>query len=81
MPGIANDLRRRPVGPQIARDDKPGLAVLFHRFPEEYQCRFSVSSLRDIRFQHLALVNYRPPKVVNLTARSLRKPRPDAIAN
>jgi len=39
----------------------------FHRFTEEYQCRFAIQVLRDVAFQHLAFVIYCLPKIVHLS--------------
>ena len=43
------------------------VAVTFHRFPEEFQCRFAIPSLGDIAFKHLTLVIYGAPQVVGFT--------------
>ena len=43
------------------------VAVTFHRFPEELQCRFAIPSLGDIAFKHLTLVIYGAPQVVGFT--------------
>ena len=42
------------------------MTVTLHGFPEEFQCCFAIPALRDIAFQHLALVIHGSPKVVRL---------------
>ncbi len=42
------------------------MTVTLHGFPEEFQCCFAIPALRDIAFQHLALVIHGTPKVMRL---------------
>lgn len=42
------------------------VTVTLHGFPEEFQRCFAIPALRDIAFQHLALVIHGTPKVMRL---------------
>jgi len=42
-------------------------AKALHCFSEEFQCRFAVTALGDVAFQHLALVIHSPPEIVGFT--------------
>ena len=54
------------IGPELVGHEDVGPSMLFHCFPEEFQCCLFVLRLRDESFQDLALVIDGAPEVMSL---------------
>ncbi len=63
---VADVLHCRAVGPEFVSHQDMRMTVTLHGFSEEFQCCFAIPALRDIAFQHLALVIHGTPKVMRL---------------
>ena len=63
---VANFLHRGAVGSQFIRHDDIRISKAFHQFPKEFQCRFAIPTLCNVRFQHLAFIIDGPPQVMCL---------------
>ena len=64
---ISYDHHRCAVGTQFVRHNHFWPAVALHCFSEKFQCRFAVSALGNITFQHLTFVINGSPEVMYLS--------------